>query len=894
MTSPRLGALLAATTLVSFVTPDVALAVAPHARIELHTLEIRRPPVAVRTGLPRRPEIQLGGARRAFESAQAGRETVELASRALIDANRSFFRVPARDLAQFRSRTFLDGTTWVEYAQTYRGLEVVDSRVSQVFRDGKLVLSTRVTFDDIDVDVTPAAGADDALRVAWDSLIDAGVGVLESEHAPELVVYPQETGTSVVHRLAWRLVLRTERPVGRFRTIVAADGTGEILARRNLVAYDAAQVLVEVEPRTVGDTPVAVAAKGITIGSIEADMDGIFEAQAGTANVTVRGPWFTVNNQAANERSTSFDIAGGGFTTYTWTAADGSLDELDAFYHSNLIRERQLGLSPDLDLLQDNFPVNVNLNDSCNAFFDGGSINFFRAGNGCNSTARISDVVYHEYGHGIHFYLTNGQMEAEIQEGVGDYFAHTLTDDPNLGPYFIQGEVNGIRNAEQVRTYPTGVQGANAEVHESGKIWTNTWWNLRKKMIAKHGRSLGVKYTDLLHTNSLRGNPQYTTSYDMALAADDDDADLGNGTPNACEITEEFEAHGLVDTARQTRGFLALSHAAAREGWRPADTAIPVEVTVESKSPSCGDLDPASVTLHVRVDGGTVQEVPLTGAGTTFSGEIPGQAKGSLVEYWFSARETAVGAAFTAPLFAPVNAYRYHAGELNTVFFDDFESESAWTHGGTSLASHDDWERGEPTGVGFWDPEEAYSGSRVMGNDVGARSGNGLVEQGASNWLESPAIDCGDCENARLQFRRWLSTQAGASGDVARVLVNGTEVWSSASAQGLIVDRHWELVDVPIGTLADGKSEVKVRFEMEVNGALELGGWAIDDVSIVATEGGVPPGETPEAPGAPALGGSLDGGCTCTLAGTTASPRGTIAVALLAGLALVMRLRRRA
>ena len=41
--------------------------------------------------------------------------------------------------------------------------------------------------------------------------------------------------------------------------------------------------------------------------------------------------------------------------------------------------------------------VNVNLNDVCNAYFDG-EIKLFRKGEGCNNTGRISDVSYHEWG----------------------------------------------------------------------------------------------------------------------------------------------------------------------------------------------------------------------------------------------------------------------------------------------------------------------------------------------------------------------------------------------------------------------------------------------------------------------------------------------------------------
>ena len=898
------SALLITTTLLSFV-PAAAFAVQAH---DSHRLEIgRRSVELVRTGVPSNPAVKAGDGRRVFApSAAIARSPFGLASpapraapsiadvdrlsRDVVRDDRNFFRIPSTELGRFRTRSFLD-RTWVDYAQTYRGLEVVDSGVTLIYQDGKLVLSTAVTFDDIALDTTPAIDARAAETLAADTLAADGAIVSGVEAPAELVVYPQEIEGAHVYRLGFRTVVRTSEPIGRFRTIVAADGSGAVLFRRNLIAFDAAQILIEVEPRTIGDTPAAVAAKGLRIdASTTADFDGIFEAPGADVTVTARGPFFVVNNQAANERTKTF--AAGTFSQ-TWDSTEAALEEVDSFYHSNVVRERQLRYSPDIGIVNDTgFPVNVNVGGTCNAYYDGQSINFFPSGGGCNSTARIADVVYHEYGHGIHDSLTGGggQMQAEIQEGVADYFAHTITEDPNMGPYFFPNNIDGIRNAEEVRTYPSGVQGDNSQVHESGKIWTNTFWELRKKMIAKHGEQLGIFYTDLLHTNTLRGNPRYTTSYMMALAADDDDGNLSNGTPNACEITEEFQAHGLVATAQPTRGFLALSHTPASSFFADADAPVAVTVSIASLSPSCGGLDASSVKVHYRVDGGTEQTVTLTGSGTTFAGEIPAQAKGANVEYWFSAQEDARGATFTGPLFAPFNAYRYHVGPLNTVFLDEFESESGWTHGGATLASHDDWERGTPAGLGL-DPADAFSGSSVWGNDLGLRAGNGATEFGAASWLESPAIDCSECVGTRLQFRRWISADAG---DGAKVLVNGTVVWDSAdyAAQQIVIDRHWELVDIAIDTLVDGKSDVKVRFEIGNNGTLAWGGWAIDDVALRAEEGGVPPGETPPPPGV-MNGASLNGGCTCTLSGTTANPRSTLLGSLLAGLALMVRLRRR-
>ncbi len=45
--------------------------------------------------------------------------------------------------------------------------------------------------------------------------------------------------------------------------------------------------------------------------------------------------------------------------------------------------------------------VNVNLNQTCNAYWNGSTLNFFKSGGGCANTGQIAGVSLHEFGHGI-------------------------------------------------------------------------------------------------------------------------------------------------------------------------------------------------------------------------------------------------------------------------------------------------------------------------------------------------------------------------------------------------------------------------------------------------------------------------------------------------------------
>ena len=45
--------------------------------------------------------------------------------------------------------------------------------------------------------------------------------------------------------------------------------------------------------------------------------------------------------------------------------------------------------------------ANVNINQTCNAFWNGSSVNFYRSGGGCSNTGEIAAVFLHEWGHGL-------------------------------------------------------------------------------------------------------------------------------------------------------------------------------------------------------------------------------------------------------------------------------------------------------------------------------------------------------------------------------------------------------------------------------------------------------------------------------------------------------------
>src|SRR5690606_12761299 len=120
-----------------------------------------------------------------------------------------------------------------------------------------------------------------------------------------------------------------------------------------------------------------------------------------TVNASIRGRWFNVNNTAGGDDAQSQNVTPPGPADFLFDAAtEQRRAERDAYFHANVVRDFALAANPSYPIIgtQTDWPVNVNLNDTCNAYYDYSSINFFRSGGGCNNTA-FADVVHHEYGH---------------------------------------------------------------------------------------------------------------------------------------------------------------------------------------------------------------------------------------------------------------------------------------------------------------------------------------------------------------------------------------------------------------------------------------------------------------------------------------------------------------
>lgn len=472
------------------------------------------------------------------------------------------------------------------------------------------------------------------------------------------------------------------------------------------------------------------------------------------------------------------------------SASGDDTSYLDVYVYGNAVSQRVRELDWGNDWARAKVPAYVNIQSTCNAYYDGWSINFYRAGGGCNNTGRIKDIVFHEFGHGTHYAaIVSGGFDGSVSEGAGDYLSATMNDDPQLAPgFFTSG--GPLRDADNSKRYPQDLVG---EVHSDGEIYVAALWHLREELIAKHGYQVGVERADALWYATLQGSDNMTDAYGEAILRADEDGSLDNGVLDGCEIASAFDQHGLL-WGPTVRSSLELRHV-------PGSRLLKVQVLHCGSTPQrvWAEFEDGS-TLELSDEGGQwVAEMPST----------PGVRTYTVVAEDGSDR---VEGTWSIPI-----------GPVKTLSCTSFEEDwGGFTHGATSLEGGmralDEWQRGRPRGHAG-DPVRARDGDLVAGIDLGAvGDADGRYEANGEFWLKSPSWSVSG-ENPRLRF--WTKLQIEDEFDQAWMVVNGQRVEVSSSAD-------WSFWEFPV----EGP-EASLELWLSSDAGVERGGWTLDHVCVV-------------------------------------------------------------
>lgn len=369
-----------------------------------------------------------------------------------------------------------------------------------------------------------------------------------------------------------------------------------------------------------------------------------------------------------------------------------------------------------------------------------------------------------------------------------------------------------------------------AEIHHTGMIFGGIFWDLRKSLIAEYGETQGAAITLKIYLGTLRRSVDIPSTLLEALVEDDDDGDLTNGTPHECHIRDAWARHGLRTASGRVKSAGSLVGNAA--------TTV-VRLDLDGLSTQCSGDTISKVLVDWNPADGLTEPVPgstqMTAVGlTTYWGSIHLAREGKIkfrTNVYFED-----GTWVTIPNNAGDPYYELYQGHTIPLYCTDFETTDPFTEGwttGLTAGSVNPWAWGTAVPGGTSDPPAAYSGTKILAQVLG-----GDYAPDTSSFVTLPPIDVGQWSDVRLQYRRWLAVE-DSHYDKARITVNGRKAWGNTtsnmgdSSSQHHIDREWRFQDVPISALATTHT-VTVGFDLTSDPGLELGGWQIDDLCVVA------------------------------------------------------------
>jgi hypothetical protein len=712
---------------------------------------------------------------------------------------------------------------------------------------------------------------------------------------PKLVYVADRANTEL--RLAYEVRVTEQSPAHYWRYTFDAE-TGDLIEKKDLIVYcmdpshDHADVAsaepapAEAAPATPqatvtgtvkanilpkspfhGDTTVTLPFVKVTVNgkSTFADANGNWTAEGVDYPLTIssnlESRFFNVRRADATSGSLSTTISAG-VAELNWAPTVGISAERSAYYSAHKVYQHVKSFDPSFTQIDRKIPININVNGECNAFYHTGekSLNFFpQSEGGCSNTAEIADVVYHEYGHHYHHVRYQAQgtdvNSSALGEGVADILSNLLRDDPVIGDGFT-GKGSILRTSKNTKKWPTAV---STDPHGTGGIVAGAVWDLRL--------AIGLERTAYLFHEALKGVPDASASGEDAdaaleaftdvllafLLADDDDANLQNGTPNSAAIIKAFDLHGI--------GFSNLMDVEIAEIPDQTKDALqyPVSVTAQYNG-VIGEVDHDSVKVYYVIGNGPLAHINLihTG-GNTYQGFIPQVPAGSIVRYYATVRTNLEG---TASVRAPLgNQTRSFAVGYETKYLDNAESEVGMRFGiNTDVGTSGIWERGIPNSTVWFDNSAFQLGydhsddgeyAYITGN--GNAPGANATTDALFDWsttvkttMETPSINVTGLKSPVLKFHYYQRSEDAKNTFRVQITTNNGASWRTLYQSNESFPT-WTGVIQPLGFEPLGETTVKFRFIANATAGtiVEAG---VDDISIMVPQGVASVGaQSPEA-----------------------------------------------
>ena len=463
-------------------------------------------------------------------------------SKKFIDEHPEIFGVNSKHLVLEKDASLHSDTeSFLKFRVLHKGILIQDSSIDFRYKLGSLVQVVNQSFSEAK---KPSIKLASNLMDKANELFDEGT----ISQGPQLYRVSQSSDGYAL-TLVQQYEVKTENDN---YTLELDSQTGKVYSLLNNHLHYSASVNGGVHARWYQQNIETVPVKHLKVnterGAQYTDAEGNVE-QGGSRAPTlkgIRGQFVNIYNYSGPSISEQANLK-----NETWIMDLGSSDnqqawndkytsQLMVYHHTNAVvnKAKQYINS---SWLKANLRANVNLRKTCNAHWDGRSVNFYSGNAKCANTGLLADVIYHEWGHGLDA-KTGGIRDRAYSEGFGDIIALVMTGSPRLGVGFFVESGNWVRDISEPKVYPKD----RGEVHAEGLIIASTFWDLYVAFKEKYGEP---KARDIIANYAFKmiyTADRYTEVYDALLAIDDDDGNLNNGTPHLCLLNPIFKDHGLA------------------------------------------------------------------------------------------------------------------------------------------------------------------------------------------------------------------------------------------------------------------------------------------------------------------------------------------------------------
>lgn len=515
----------------------------------------------------------------------------EAMARQFLGEQRTLLRLSDPTLADLTLRATRRGlaTTTVRFEQRYQGIPVLapdlavtidrSNRVTFVangYEPGISVASTTPTVD---------AQTARASALAW-LKVDGAL----AHDATRLVVVPE----GKLARLAWQVqMVPSVSPTGDWEVLVDAQSGVVFRVVDRALYVNGTGYVYDPDPLSQGHATYGDA--GYTDGSdvTTAQLDATRSSKTllditdlGGGTFKLQGPYAEVVDFEAPNKGL-FTQAG---STFNFDRAADAFEAVNCYYHIDQIM-RYINLTLGIGLAPFQYvggvrfdPSGLNGDDNSHYLPGTGQISF---GEGGVDDAEDADVVIHELGHGIHDWLTAGNLSQVngLSEGTGDYVAQSYSRSlgqwaSNEAPYNWTFSWDGHnpfwpgRITNYGALYPGGLTGT---IHTDGQIWATC--------LMKIWNDVGRTQCDKAVFEGLAATNSSTNQNDAAHAVLDAAVALGYSSAEVAAFATHFQNTGYdvsigVDYASHGITDHCSSDATNENGILEPGEAIDLPVTV--------------------------------------------------------------------------------------------------------------------------------------------------------------------------------------------------------------------------------------------------------------------------------------------------------------------------